>query len=357
MIFNTSSAEVIDLALDCDTHQALFRQIRYTVVGGILAYGLYLLGYRGLLALSFPLLLFSTFLLLLTFAPGIGKQVNGACRWIRIAGYSIQPSEFAKLMIPIYFIQHMQEWKAAPLSSQSLWRLLPALGLPVLLIGIEPDNATIAIIGLVLWVLCALHCLAPKYWAWPLLLLLFFGGIAAYQLPYVSARLQVYMHPELDLRGKGHQPHQARIAAGSGQLFGKGPGQSLQKLSYLPEAQNDYIAAIYGEEFGFLGILFLILLYMLFTYTGVHIAACARDEGGFYLAAILTFLISIQAFLNLGVVSGLLPSTGLNLPFFSQGGSSLIANILILAILLSVWKEARAPLRKSTKAVLAGSTK
>ncbi len=162
------------------------------------------------------------------------------------------------------------------------------------------------------------------------------GSVSAYHLPYVTARLKVYLHPELDLKGKGHQPYQAKIAAGSGRLFGRGPGNSLQKLSYLPEAQNDYIAAIYAEEFGFIGISCLILLYMLIGYVGVYIAHHTEERSGFYLAAVITFLVCFQAFMNMGVVSGLLPSTGLNLPFFSQGGTSLMVNIMAIGLLLDI---------------------
>jgi len=151
----------------------------------------------------------------------------------------------------------------------------------------------------------------------------------------------VYLHPELDLKGKGHQPHQAKIAAGSGKLFGRGLGESLQKLNYLPEARSDYIAAIYAEESGFLGVLGLIIMYLSFTFSGVAIAMRARDAGGFFLASILTFSISIQAFLNLGIVSGLLPSKGTTLPFFSQGGSSLLINLIAFFLLLDIGRKQR----------------
>ena len=147
--------------------------------------------------------------------------------------------------------------------------------------------------------------------------------------------VNVYLNPELDIRGRGHQPYQAKIAAGSGKLMGKGPGNSLQKLSYLPEAQNDYIAAIYAEEFGFLGMIVLITLYMLVAYFGFSVAISTADQVGLCVAASFTFLISFQAFMNLGVVSGLLPSTGLNLPFFSQGGSSLIVNMMAISLISS----------------------
>jgi len=210
------------------------------------------------------------------------------------------------------------------------------VAIPIFLILIEPNNGTAAVIGMTVVVLCLLTCIPFRYWGIPLVVFIAIGGVSAFNLPYVSARLKVYLNPELDLKGKGHQPHQAKIAAGSGKLFGKGPGNSLQKLSYLPEAQNDYIAAIYAEELGFVGMLGLILLYLSVGLIGFQIANEAVDREGFYYAGAITFLICFQAFMNMGVVSGLLPSTGLNLPWFSQGGSSLMANVTGIGLLLSI---------------------
>jgi cell division protein FtsW len=158
-------------------------------------------------------------------------------------------------------------------------------------------------------------------------------------MPHVSDRIRIYFHPELDLKGKGHQPHQARIASGSGGLLGRGFGESLQKLDYLPEARSDYIAAIFAEEFGFIGIISLIVLYMTIGGLGFNIAIQSKTLEGFYLVAILTFLICFQAFLNLSVVSGLLPSKGTNLPFFSRGGSSLLANFIALGLIVSASRQ------------------
>jgi cell division protein FtsW len=179
------------------------------------------------------------------------------------------------------------------------------------------------------------------YWAVPLFVISLLGATAAYHMPHVHDRIQIYLHPERDLRGKGHQPHQAKIAAGSGQLLGRGLGESLQKLNYLPEARSDYIAAIYAEELGFIGVLAMIGLYITLASSGFVIAMHSKEKGAFLLAAILTFLISIQAFLNLGVVSGLLPSKGMTLPFFSQGVSSLMFNFIALFILLDISRKAK----------------
>lgn len=346
MIFNTTSAEILDLyssrpqLLTRSTHQALFKQILFACIGLSLAIAAWKIGYRRFIAMSPYLMAFFCFLLVLTLLPGIGREVNGSKRWIIIGGFSFQPSEFIKYIVPAYMIHRLSQIDSTQMYLKDFLVLIAVLAVPILLILIEPNNGTAAVIGLVVIVVCILSRIPFKYWALPLLILIIIGGISAYHLPYVTARLNVYLHPELDLRGKGHQPYQAKIAAGSGQLLGLGPGNSLQKLSYLPEAQNDYIAAIYAEEFGFIGIVCLILLYMSIGYVGFFIANASVDKEGFYFAAVVTFLICFQAFMNLGVVSGLLPSTGLNLPFFSQGGTSLMSNIIGLGLLLDITRNA-----------------
>lgn len=336
MIFSTTSAEVLDHDLSRSTHQALFRQMMYAVAGFILASIVWRAGYKKLLAYSPQLLLIFTFLLLLVLIPGIGREVNGSKRWISIAGLSFQPSEFVKYLVPAYFIHSFLQFKDGFSELKDFLVVLGKIAVPMVLILVEPNNGTVAVVGMSIIVLCLLTQVPFRFWGVPLLLFIAVGTVSATQLSYVKARLNVYLHPELDLKGKGHQPYQAKIAAGSGKFLGRGPGNSLQKLSYLPEAQNDYIAAIYAEEFGFAGIFVLICLYMLLGYCGFHITYQAQDWGAFYLAATITFLVSFQAFLNLGVVSGLLPSTGLNLPLFSQGGSSLMANITVIGLLLNI---------------------
>jgi cell division protein FtsW len=336
MIFSTTSAEILDHDLDKSTYHAVVKQICYAVAGIAMALFLWKFGYERLLEWSPYLLLLFTFLLVLVLIPGVGKEVNGSKRWLNIAGLSLQPSEFVKYLVPAFFIRWILRREEGDLTFREFLRLAGCVFVPMLLILIEPNNGTAAVIGVTVAMLCFITGISFRYWAWPLLGLICIGAIFASQLPYVTARLNVYLHPELDLKGKGHQPYQAKIAAGSGQLFGKGPGNSLQKLSYLPEAQNDYIAAIFAEEFGFLGMVVLITLYALLGYLGFYTALHAPDPGGRYYAVAVTFLLCFQAFLNLGVVSGLLPSTGLNLPLFSQGGSSLMANACGLGLLLSI---------------------
>jgi cell division protein FtsW len=336
MIFSTTSADVLDHSAGKSTHSALIKQIAYAVGGCALVFLVWKVGYRKLLALSPILLGVFTILLVLTLIPGVGRVVNGSRRWISIAGLSFQPSEFVKLILPAFMIHHYLSFEGGPFTFKDFMKLIGILAVPIFLIMIEPNNGTSAVIALTALSLIFLMGISFRYWALPLAVFIAVGGLFASQLPYVKARLQVYLHPELDLKGKGHQPYQAKIAAGSGGLLGKGPGNSLQKLSYLPEAQNDYIAAIYAEEFGFVGMLALIILYMSFAFLGYAIACRAPDMEGFYLGGALTFLICFQAFLNLGVVSGFLPSTGLNLPLFSQGGTSLMANMVGVTLLLNI---------------------
>jgi cell division protein FtsW len=334
MIYSTTSAEVIDHDLEFGSHQGFIKQIIFAVVGVGMGISIAKIGYKRFVDMSPSLLALFTFLLVLTLVPGVGRVVNGSRRWIGVGGFSFQPSEFVKYIIPAFFVYRYLQLKEFDL--KKLLQVVSIVAVPMGLILIEPNNGTVVVIGMTLFVLCLLTRVPMKFWAWPLVGFMLVGGAFAYNLPYVSARIKVYLNPELDLRGKGHQPYQAKIATGSGKVLGLGPGESWQKLSFLPEAQNDYIAAVFAEEYGFLGMVILITCYMAIAYFGFHIAANAKDEAGFYMGSIITFLITMQAFLNLGVVSGLLPSTGLNLPFFSQGGSSLMANIMGIGLLLSI---------------------
>ena len=334
MVFNTTAAEVLDRSLDRSMHHAFFRQMVYACIAIGCAALMYFLGYENVLRLSGVFLFFGAAMLLLVFVPGIGQQINGANRWINLFGNSLQPSEFVKYLLPIYTIHVIRRYKDG-MNLMAFVRLVATLIIPIGLILIEPDNGTVAIIMATLLILFILMRIKWIYWAIPLSACIVCGTLVASQMPHVSDRIRIYLHPELDLQGKGHQPHQARIASGSGGLLGKGFGESLQKLDYLPEARSDYIAAIFAEEFGFIGIVSLIMLYMTIGGLGLTIAIRCQKLEGFYLVAILTFLICFQAFLNLGVVSGLLPSKGTNLPFFSHGGSSLLVNFIAVGLIVS----------------------
>ena len=334
MIFDASSAEVLDSALTKSIHHACIKQLLYGVFGIVLGSVIFRWGYENLMRYAPKLFFFFCLLLLAVFIPGIGITANGARRWIGMFHVSLQPSEFVKYVVPLYFIFLFTQKKELFFAPKTFYKSLLPFAVPLFLILIEPNNGTVGVIVLTLLVLFFLAKIPARLWAVPMLTVLFVGGISALSMPYVRGRLETYLHPERDIRGKGHQPYQAKIASGSGGLFGKGLGKSVQKLSYLPEAQNDYIAAIFAEEFGFIGMCLIIGLYAWLSTIGWAIAMQAHDEASFLAASSITFLLSFQAFMNLGVVSGLLPSTGLNLPFFSQGGSSLIANCAAVGILL-----------------------
>lgn len=333
MIFDTTSAEMLDRSLESSVHFAFIKHLVYVGMSLCLGLIVYKIGYERLIALSPIAYGIVLLMLVLALIPGIGQELNGARRWLGIGPFSVQPSEFMKLIFPLLFIRsHAVDYRSR----------LVLFGLPILLVLLEPDNGCAAIMLASLVALCYLTHVRWIYYVLPLACMLCLGGAIASTRPHVADRLRVYLNPELDLLGKGHQPYQAKIAAGSGGLLGRGVGGSLQKLNYLPEARSDYIAAIFAEEFGFLGICALILLYMAMTYLGFHLSTKATSRSGFVLASSLTFLLALQAFLNLGVVSGLLPSKGTNLPFFSHGGSNFLANATALAMILNVgsrWEE------------------
>ena len=335
MVFNTTAAEALDKNTPDRMHSAVFRQIAYGVFGLVCGLVTYRLGYKRILAFSPLLLVVVTLFLGLVLIPGLGMQINGARRWIEIGGFSLQPSEFAKILIPLFFVHAVQS-KEGRFLLKDLLKILSVIAVPMVLILIEPDNGSVGIIFVCLMACLFLMRVRWVYWALPVLIMASVGVVAAINMPHVKSRIAVYLNPELDLRGKGHQPYQAKIAAGSGKIWGRGPGGSLQKHGFLPEARSDYIAAIFAEEFGFIGMLTMITALMCITSLGFKISRQSRSRQGFFVAAIMTFLLSFQAFLNLGVVSGLLPSKGLSLPFVSQGGSSLLAACITLSLILSV---------------------
>ncbi|MCH9634193.1 MAG: putative peptidoglycan glycosyltransferase FtsW [Chlamydiae bacterium] len=335
MVFNASSADALEKNLFHKTHNALIRQLFNFGVGVIICLPFWYVDYREWIKIS-PLLLFLVIItLLMVFVPGIGRCVNGARRWIVIGNFVGQPSEFVKVVLPLFFIQKIVGENR---SSTDLFKIFLFILVPLVLVMIEPSNGLTAMLGATFIILLFLSRVSYKWWLWPILIFSIMGTFAVIKVPYIQARIQSYLHPEQDLLGRGHQPFQSKIATGSGGVLGRGLGKSIQKLNYLPEAQNDYIAAIFAEEMGFLGMSTLIFFYMFIGFLGFSIALKVKDVKGAILGASLTFSLCLQAFLNLAVVSGLMPSTGLNLPFFSQGGSSLLANMILVTLVLNIAK-------------------
>ncbi len=335
MVFGASSADALEKHQYHKTHQALIKQLFNFGVGLIICLPFWWIDYKEWIKFSPTLLALTICALLLVFVPGIGRCVNGARRWIVIGSFVGQPSEFVKVVLPLFFIHHVVDKEA---SLKKLFAVFAMLMVPILLVMIQPSNGLTAMLGATFIILLFLSQVSYKWWLWPILVFSVMATFAVLKVPYIQARIQSYLHPEQDLLGRGHQPFQSKIATGSGGALGKGLGKSLQKLSYLPEAQNDYIAAIYAEEMGYIGILGLIGGYMVIGYLGFSIALKSKDFQASTLAASLSFSLCLQAFLNLAVVSGLLPSTGLNLPFFIQGGSSLLANMILMTLLTNIEK-------------------
>lgn len=336
MIFDASSGEIVDLSLGKSQYIGFTRQLVWGLAGTCAGYVAYRLGWKFWVVNSRTTYLVLLALLVLVFVPGIGVSANGSRRWIGLGGFVIQPSEFVKILLPAFFIQTCVNRPEVFQKFSAFLSLLAVSGLSVLLIVLEPNNGTAGVIALILGALTVIVGIPTRFWALPLCMSAVALGLFAASSGYVQRRLTTYLHPEADIKGKGHQPYQAKIAAGSGGIFGRGPAKSMQKLSYLPEAQNDYIAAIFAEEFGFVGIVLLISVYLWLFHEMGRIVRQATTPEAFCWGATIVVLMVVQTFMNLGVVSGLLPSTGLNLPFFSQGGSSLVANCMGLGLLSSM---------------------
>jgi cell division protein FtsW len=336
MIFDTTSAETLDQRLDRPIALPLVKQLIFAILALGSGWIGAKLGWRRFLEYRWAFLMGVTFLLLLVLLPGIGKSVNGSKRWIQIGFLSLQPSEFFKYAVICWFGGEFARLCGQLKSFFSYIRLLNPLIPGLFLILMEPNNGTVFVLVILVLALSFLAGVPTRYWGIPLLVATLIGGFALALLPYAQRRIETYLHPEHDLKGKGHQPYQARIAAGSGGVLGRGPGKSLQKLSYLPEAQNDYIVAIFAEEWGFMGMTLLLATYLTFFIAALSLLVGLENRAPFLLGGGILFLISFQTFMNLGVVSGLLPPTGLNLPFFSQGGSSLVANAFGVGILYDI---------------------
>ncbi len=278
----------------------------------------------------------SLFLLCLRFVPGIGVVINGSRNWLRIAGFSFQPSELVKLgviLILAYLLaDRRRDWNDW---QNTLVPVLLALSPAILLTG---DVGTLSIIGMIIFVILYLLQVPFKY-----LSVLGGAGIACFILlvlaaPYRIQRLTTFLHPELDPQGVGYQINQAFLAIGSGGLWGVGLGQSRQKFQYLPEVNTDSVFAIVGEETGFIISAALVVLILLIGWRGLKIAAGSPDETGRVVVVGVMVWFMWQSFLNIGAMVGALPLTGVPLPFISQGGSSLMTLMAAMGVVTNISK-------------------
>lgn len=291
-------------------------------------------------------LIFSLIFLALPFIPGLGIAAGGARRWIYVAGFRFQPGEFVKLFVVLYFAGFF--WRHENrLATFAQGVLKPLLLLSVFGAGflMQPDFGSAAIVALV--TLCMASVVGVRL-RW-----IFLGGAALsasmaaaiWLSPYRMSRVLSFLSPWSDASGRGYQLIQSLIAVGSGQLSGVGLGGSQQKLFFLPAAHTDFIFAVIGEELGFVGCIAVLFLFILFLWRGFVLAEkLADDSFAFALAVGLTLLIFLPAVLNVGVVTGLLPTKGLVLPLIGYGGSSLVSALAAVGLLLGL---GRSHLKKS----------
>jgi len=318
------------------------RQMVYVAFGLGCAFFLGSLDYHSILARRREIFALSLVFLVLVLIPGIGSRVNGASRWLRVGPVGFQPSELAKLALVIFLAGFLgSEGRSAKDLRGAFLPSIAATGLVAVLVLAEPDIGTsvllAAVAAVVLFVAGARfhHLLAPAVAALPVLALIVSKG-------YARNRINAWIDPWKDPSASGYHIIQSLIAIGSGGVTGVGLGASKQKLFFLPESQTDFIFAILAEETGLVGVTLVLALYLAFTICGVHIAMRAPDRGGRLLAAGITTMVSLQAIINIAVVTKVLPTKGIALPFISAGGSSVVTMLVGAALLYGIGRTASA---------------
>jgi cell division protein FtsW len=328
------------------------RQLTGALIGGILLLILSRLDYRRLRPLAWPLLVTTLLLLLIPALPGTGRiapMINGARRWIQYGYLSFQPSEIARLVVVIWCAalaakkgEQLRQFKKGVLP------FLVVLGLIFLLVLLEPNLSMATLI--VLLGMLVVFTAGAKIGHFILLaalgLMLVSSQIRDAQ--YRLARFTTFINPGDATSEASFQIHQSLVGIGSGGVLGVGFGQGQQKLGYLPYAYSDFLFSTIGEEWGFLGISLVVVLYSLFCWLGLRIARTAEDPFGQYLATGLTVAVGLTAFMHMAVTLGLMPTTGLTLPFMSYGRSSLVVSLIGAGILISVGRMRGKPAKRGT---------
>jgi len=301
------------------------------------------LGYRRLARLAYPLLLVAALLLVLVLIPGIGTVVGGARRWIRVLGFGLQPAEVAKLAWIVYLAYSLakKREKVATFSVGFLPHLLVA-GVLVALCMKEPDFGSSVVILFLLFVLLFAAGTRLSYLIGSILMAIPVAWTAVSSTPYRMARMMAFIDPMGHRHDSGYQVAESLMSIGSGGWTGLGLGDGRQKLFFLPEAHNDFIAAIIGEELGLLGVAAMIGLFAIILWRGLRASLHASEPFGTYLGLGITSLMGFQAVVNMGVAMALLPTKGLTLPFVSYGGSSLLMMMAAMGVLLSISATAEA---------------
>jgi cell division protein FtsW len=319
----------------------LMMQVVWCILGFVLCVTATALDHQLLKKLAWPAFGCALFLLALVFAPFIGHASHGAHRWIGRGHLTLQPSEFAKVALIITLAwygdrnqRHMHTFKRGILIPMVI------CGVVLGLIFVEPDRGQTILLAAVSG---AMLLIAGVRWRFILIPVALGAAGLVFSLFHDSmrrGRISAWLHPEAHAGGAALQAQQAMIGLGNGGWCGVGLGNGLQKNGYLPEIQTDFIFANIGEELGLIATLFVVIAFIVIAICGMFIAMRARDTFGFLLASGITFLISLQAAINIGVVTSALPNKGLPLPFISYGGSNLLAMLICIGLLFSVARHA-----------------
>jgi len=353
MVYSASSGTSL-LSHDGDSSQYLKRYLVSAVLG-LVALRYFARHGVGIARQATPVVMVAAFAgLLLVLVPGLGIEVNGSRRWLGAGALQVQPSEVAKLALVLYAALMLASQPERARSLGGVRPLLVVAGAMAVLIVMQPDLGTTMVIMFAVFALLAVGGVSARN------LGILAGGLVALALaaavlePYRRERLTSFIDPWSDPEGSGFQSVQAMVAIGSGGFFGVGLGESVQKLFYLPEAHTDMILAVIGEELGLFGISIVLFLYGMIAYAGLRAARTAREHYQKLLAAGITSMILIQAVVNFFAVLGLLPLTGVPLPFISYGGSNLIVLLAGMGILINVAHDGGRRARKPTLRVIEG---
>jgi len=324
-----------------DPYFFLKRQLFWAVLGAGALWVALRVDYRLLEKAVLPLLIVAGVLLVLVLVPPFGQAINGTRRWIRFGVVSFQPAELAKVALVLYLAAFLAKRRGDLAEFRT--GALPALAVAGLLAGlvlVQPDLGNCMTLIVVTFGLLYLAGSPARHLAWVAAPALPLVALAIWMAPYRLRRITAFMDPWSDPRGSGFQIIQSWLALGNGGLVGQGIGGSRQKLFYLPESHTDFIFAIVGEELGFVGALAMVALFAVVIWRGLRIGLRAADPFGSYLALGITVLIATQTLVNLGVVTGLLPTKGLPLPFISFGGSALLMTMVATGVLLNISEHA-----------------
>jgi cell division protein FtsW len=339
MVYSASAIVAADRFQD--PYFFLKKQLFWAVIGAACLWMAIRLDYRRLEHLVLPLLIFAGVLLVLVLVSPFGQAINGTRRWIRLGPVSFQPAELAKLALVLYLAAFLaKKGEAIAEFRRGLLPPLAVAGTLAALVLAQPDLGTCLTLVTLTFTLLFLAGGRVRHLGLILLAALPTLALAIWVAPYRVRRIIAFLDPWSDPRGSGFQIIQSWLALGNGGLFGQGIGASRQKLFYLPESHTDFIFAIVGEELGFVGATTIVALFAILVWRGLRIGLRAPDPFGSYLAIGITVLIATQTLVNLGVVTGLLPTKGLPLPFISFGGSALLVTLLSTGVLLNISQHA-----------------